>query len=109
MRGHPGKTGSAHPCWKGGQIVDQDGYIQTWAPNHPWPRRGYLREHIRVMELHLGRRIKSNECVHHKDHNRQNNALTNLELLTRSEHSKLHRRLDSERLSKDKSGRFTRK
>ena len=71
MRGHKGKIKSDHPCWKGGKIVDRDGYIQTWAPEHPWPRKGYLREHIRVMELSIGRRILANEIVHHINHDRK--------------------------------------
>lgn len=105
--GHRGKTKENHPCWKGGQIIDRDGYIQTWAPTHPWPRKGYLREHIRVMELFIGRRILPNECVHHKDHNRKNNSIENLELMTRDEHSKLHRAKDFQNFRRGKQGRFT--
>ena len=107
MRGHRGKTGEKHPCWKGGQITDRDGYIQTWAPNHPWPRKGYLREHIRVVELHIGRRITPAEAVHHINHDRKDNRIENLRLLTRKEHSKLHRLLDSHKLKRDSLGRFT--
>lgn len=106
MRGHLGKKGKDHPVWKGGRVVDRDGYIQTWAPDHPWPRKGYLREHIRVMELSIGRRIAPTECVHHVDHDRKNNVLENLRLMSRSEHSKSHRALDSKKFKRDKSGRF---
>ena len=106
MRGWPGKKRSAHPCWKGGQITDRDGYIQTWAPDHPWPRKGYLREHVRVMELHIGRQLRATECVHHKDHNRKNNKLENLELTTRSAHSKAHRKKDAHKLKRDERGRW---
>lgn len=107
MRGWPGFKKEKHPKWKGGQIVDRDGYIQTWAPDHPWPRRGYLREHIRVMELHMGRRILPTETVHHKNHNRKDNRIENLEVLSRKEHSKLHRKLDAHTFSRDNRGRFT--
>ena len=93
MRGYLGKTKQDHPCWKGGQIIDRDGYVKTWAPDHPWPRKGYLREHIRVIELSIGRRIFPNECVHHKDHDRKNNAIENLELMNRGEHSQIHSKL----------------
>ncbi|CAB4164212.1 HNH nuclease [uncultured Caudovirales phage] len=106
-RGHPGIIKEKHPCWKGGKIVDRDGYIQTWAPDHPWPRKGYLREHIRVMELAMGRRILPDECVHHKNHNRQNNNLDNLELMKRGKHSSEHRKEDFHKLQRDKLGRFT--
>jgi len=105
-RGHSGKKRESHPCWKGGSIVDRDGYVRTWAPDHPWPRSGYINEHVRVMELKIGRRILSTECVHHKDHNRKNNSLENLILMLRSEHSKLHRKKDAKNFKRDKRGRW---
>lgn len=106
MRGWPGSKREAHPCWKGGKLIDRDGYVQVWAPDHPWPRNGYLREHVRLMELKIGRRIKPSETVHHKDEDRKNNAIENLELMTRSEHSKLHRRKDAQKFKRDGLGRW---
>lgn len=50
------------------------------------------RVHRLIMEKHLGRKLSKKEIVHHIDGNRQNNSLGNLEVLTRSEHSKLHSR-----------------
>jgi len=41
-------------------------------------------------EAHIGRRLKKNEIVHHKDGNRANNQIGNLELMTRSEHARHH-------------------
>ena len=43
------------------------------------------------MEEHLGRKLRSDEIVHHKDGNKLNNSIDNLELLTRAEHINLHR------------------
>lgn len=86
-----GKKGDRHPAWRGGTVIDRDGYIRTYDPAHPWPRRpGYVLEHVRVMELQIGRRLTTEEIIHHKDHDRQNNDLSNLELLTRSAHSRYH-------------------
>jgi len=104
--GHKGKTGAKHPCWKGGRIIDRDGYIRTWAPTHPWPRKGYIAEHVRVMELSINRRLLPSECVHHIDENRQNNSLDNLQVMDRSEHSKLHREKDKHRQNRNNKGHF---
>lgn len=49
-------------------------------------------EHDCKIEKLLGRHLTKDECVHHKDHNKTNNDLDNLVLMTRSEHSILHGR-----------------
>ena len=38
----------------------------------------WTKEHILVMERHLGRKLKNGEIVHHIDHNRSNNKIENL-------------------------------
>lgn len=43
------------------------------------------------MQQELGRRLGTNEVVHHIDHNRKHNNPENLEVMTREEHSRLHR------------------
>jgi hypothetical protein len=86
-----GKKAEHHPTWKGGANIDADGYRRVYAPNHPWPRpRNYIKEHIIVMELHIGRRLEPGEAVHHKDENKLNNSIENLELMTNSEHMRHH-------------------
>lgn len=103
-----GKRGSEHAAWKGGIRYDKDGYMKRYDPSHPWPRSGgYVREHVRLMELSLGRRLKNEECVHHIDGDISNNALSNLELLTKSEHSSFHRERDAHWKERDELGRFT--
>jgi hypothetical protein len=57
--------------------------------------KGYVKrsgrhEHRRVAEEVLGRKLRKGEIVHHKDENKHNNASENLEVMTQSEHAKLH-------------------
>jgi hypothetical protein len=42
------------------------------------------------MEYFLGRTLSTNEIVHHKDGNKLNNKLTNLELMSRADHTSHH-------------------
>jgi len=43
-----------------------------------------------IMEKHLNRLLSSTEIVHHLDHNVENNDLSNLVVMTRSDHQKGH-------------------
>ncbi len=44
----------------------------------------------RVMERHLGRKLESFEHVHHEDEDYTNNRISNLKILSPSDHAKLH-------------------
>ena len=91
----------------GDRHVDKDGYFRVYAPDHPWPRVGkMIPEHVMVMELSIGRRIATGEIVHHKDHDRQNNSLDNLELMSREAHSKHHASTEANQRDRDGLGRF---
>jgi len=50
----------------------------------------YMREHRLIMEKHLGRKLGIFEIVHHKDKNKSNNKLSNLQILSPEEHSSIH-------------------
>lgn len=47
-----------------------------------------MENYRQIMEKHLGRKLLSNEIVHHIDGNQENNAISNLEITTRTVHTK---------------------
>lgn len=66
------------------------GYVEIWKPNHPMAQKsGYLLEHRFVMSEHLGRLLEPHEVVHHKNEDKTDNRIENLELLTKREHDRL--------------------
>lgn len=85
--------------WIGGRIVDGNGYVCILKPEHPRANvRGYVKEHILVMERRIGRPLvwhgpedPRSEIVHHKDFNKQNNDPGNLEIHSYASHLALHR------------------
>ena len=67
--------------WTGGRIVDKSGYVLLYRPDHLQRNSGgYVREHRLVMEQHLGRPLTPAEVVHHRNGDRADNRIENLEL-----------------------------
>ncbi len=67
------------------------GYIKIWLPKHPSATKThpYIYEHRLVMEIILGRYLKSYEQVHHKNGKRDDNRPENLMLETRGHRGKV--------------------
>lgn len=71
--------------------TNKKGYRQHYNPKSPDARKsGFSPVHRDVARKKYNRDIKWYEVVHHKDGNKLNNSWDNLELMSRSKHSKLH-------------------
>jgi 5-methylcytosine-specific restriction endonuclease McrA len=79
------------------------GRIGVYIPDHPKANSsGYVLRYRYLMEQKLGRFLLPEEHVHHKDGNKLNDSEDNLEILTRSEHTREHfkRKLDYDQIEK---------
>lgn len=73
---------------KTGCGITTDGYV--WINVRGISYNNQIKLHRYIMQVHLGRSLRSDEIVHHKDGNKLNNALENLEITTISEHNRKH-------------------
>jgi hypothetical protein len=82
------------------QKANRAAYMRQYRKQHPErckyvikrkDKNSIISEHRLIMEQHLGRKLKSNEVVHHIDGNPQNNAIENLHLCTQKEHILIHK------------------
>ena len=84
--------------WEIKKIIHKGDYEYALVPDHPnATKNGYVLLHRVIMENYIGRLLTPDEVVHHKDHNKKNNDISNLELLSLREHVKLH---DNEKIIK---------
>ncbi len=84
------RKGAKNPKWKGGRRVRKDGYVLVYSPGHPYAYRNFVLEHRLVMEKHVGRYLPPDELVHHKNENKSDNRIENLELTNSVDHAAHH-------------------
>lgn len=88
------KRGRVHcsvNCQRPKVSIHSDGYRQLWMPDHPNAHlNGYILEHRFVMAESIGRPLRNDEVVHHRNGDKQDNRLENLQILSHAEHSKFH-------------------
>jgi hypothetical protein len=71
-----------------GEGCTANGYLLYTNPAPDGPH--YIREHVRIMEEHLGRELDTDELVHHLNGDKLDNRIENLQIISRSEHCTLH-------------------
>ena len=71
--------------------VTNEGYKQIYKPSSPEARsNGYVAVHRDGACQKLGRPLRANEVVHHRDGNKLNNRPGNLQVMSPRQHWKVH-------------------
>jgi len=95
----------ARKRYKGGRHIGASGYIVTSVYPSFFKsmanKEGYILEHRLVMAKSLSRCLLPWEVVHHKNGNKTDNRIDNLQLLmSHNDHTKLHRALALSKVDK---------
>ena len=88
--------------WKGGRRVTAEGYVLVTLDADDLmfgmarsAKNPTVFEHRLVMARHLGRMLEPAEKVHHKNKDKQDNRIENLQLVSDDEHARLHHDMET--------------
>lgn len=86
------------------KIVKKGDYNYALVPGHPHAtKNGYVLEHRAKAEHKIGRTLKKHEDVHHKNGNKKDNRLSNLEVLHHKDHAGHHQTMKGKKNKYKKS------
>ena len=86
-----GSVGAADPMYNrgSGKSLTSDDYVRIYEPTHPLSTsQGWVLEHRKIM-YYLGL-LDDESIVHHINHDKQDNSVQNLQVMTHEEHARLH-------------------
>ena len=89
----PWNIGKTYQKCSGNYYINNGGSKSYYIGDKSY-KGGYVTEHRIVMELHLGRRLKEGEVIHHIDGDKTNNNLNNLFLTDKKNHRDLHHSIE---------------
>lgn len=114
--GTRGKTRVISDEWRKNISAARNAYLALNAKGTSLKPNGYIEYtrgknkgrlvHVVAMESLIGRRLLQNEVVHHKDEDKTNNSIDNLQLMTRAEHSMHHAMIRNTPQKRKENGQF---
>lgn len=95
-----------YPKWRENQVICPNCSKQsknTGFKQNQYKMIGNKCEHRVIAEQTIGRKLSTNEVVHHVDENIHNNELYNLWIMSRHHHGQLHKFLRLQKVAYEKS------